>query len=114
VKTLVLQGPFLTRKQAARALGVDRDQIRGRPDLLRVTGLLEECYFEFQCQSDRLMKDVGRVVLAMRGQLTDIEIADWMVRQNSDLREMTPLAWIQHGLGMHTAIRVATASASRS
>jgi hypothetical protein len=59
-----------------------------------------------------MAKDIGRVVLTLRGRWSDIEIADWLVRQNPDLKEITPLAWIQHGLGLHPALRAAEVAAS--
>ena len=47
--TTVLQGPFLTRAEAAVRAGVDAAHISHRPDLLRLDGRwLEEVYFAFQ------------------------------------------------------------------
>jgi len=97
MKTIVLQGPFLTRSQAAGALDVPRDQVRMRPDLLRVTGLLEECYFGFQCHSNGLATDLARVVLSMRGPMSDLVIADWLVRPNLELKDLAPLTWLERG-----------------
>lgn len=109
MSTLVLQGPFLTRRQAAHALGMRTGEIVARPEMLRITGLLEECYFEFQCRSDARTLDLGRVVLSMRGWGDDLVIADWLVRQNLHLKDMTPLAWIEQGWGLGPVLGAATA-----
>lgn len=98
MKTIVLQGPFLTRTQAAGVLGISKSEIQKRAELLSVSGLIQECYFEFQCRSDPVAKDLGRIVLALRGLMSDLEIADWLIRQSPALEGLSPLAWLERGL----------------
>ncbi len=105
---LTLQGPFLTRLSAATHLGLQPSEVSKRPELLRVTGLLQECYFAFQCRDDALGRDLGRVVLAMRGSMTDQEIADWLIRQNPHLKEISPLLWLSQRWGLTSVLRAAT------
>lgn len=110
----MLQGPFLTRTEAARALGIRKSEVVLRPELLRVTGLLEECYFEFQCRSERVSRDLGRLVLSLRGSADDLTIADWLVRQNLQLKEVSPLVWIEQGWGLGPVLRAAANASTRS
>ena len=104
---LVLKGPFLTRVQAAKALGLRSPEVVKRPELLRITGLLQECYFAFQCHPNAVGRDLGRVVLAMRGFMNDQEIADWLVRQNSQLKDVAPLGWLQQRWGLVPVLNAA-------
>ncbi len=108
---LTLQGPFLTRRSAATQLGLLPSEVSRRPDLLRIRGMLQECYFAFQCRDDALGRDLGRVVLAMRGSMTDQEIADWLIRQNSHLKEISPLVWLSQRWGLTSVLRAASARA---
>ena len=104
---LTLQGPFLTRRSAATHLGLQPTEVSKRPELLRITGMLQECYFAFQCRDDALGRDLGRVVLAMRGAMTDQEIADWLIRQNPHLKEISPLGWLSQRWGLTSVLTAA-------
>jgi hypothetical protein len=112
---LILQGPFLTRRQAAARIGLPPAELVGHPELLRVSGLLEECYFAFQCRADAVGTDIGRVVLAVRSFMTDLQIADWLVRQEPNLKETSPLEWLEHRWGSSHVLKAAehTLGASR-
>jgi hypothetical protein len=104
---LIMQGPFLTRRQAAALIGLPMGELSGHPELLHVSGLLEECYFAFQCRPDAVGRDIGRVVLAMRSFTSDQQIADWLVRQNPDLKETSPLEWLQRRWGSSHVMKAA-------
>lgn len=92
----IVVGPCLTRAQAARRAGVSTDEVRHRPDLLRLGGRwLEETYLAFQFNDTGVRRDVGAVVLALKGRFADEEIADWLVRPNVALEHYSPLAWLR-------------------
>lgn len=94
----VLQGPFLTRVQAARRAGVPTDILVHRPDLLRIGGgWLEEVYCAFQFDDLGVRPDLGSIVVTLRHAYTDIEIADWLVRPNPQLNNTPPLAFLNRG-----------------
>lgn len=89
----VLLGPFLTRADAAEHAGLTPAAIRVRPDLIRIGGrLLPEVYCRFQFGGTGIRRDIGTVVLTMRGDCDDLTIADWLVRPNPALHGNTPLA----------------------
>jgi hypothetical protein len=91
----ILAGPFLTRSEVAERLGVSGLDVAGRHDLLRIGGRFrEEVYFEFQLAGNEVRRDVGRIVLAMKGRCTDAQIADWLVRPNNELKGISPLRWL--------------------
>ena len=93
---LVLQGPFLTRAQAARRARVPASLLVHRPDLLRVGGRwLQEAYFAFQFDADGVRPDLGYVVHNLKGKCPDVEIADWLVRPNRSLDNSTPLRFLR-------------------
>ncbi len=95
---LVLQGPFLTRTQAARRAGVPAQLLVYRPDLLKVGGRwLQEVYFAFQFDGDGVRPDLGQFVQGLKRKCTDIEIGDWLVRPNRSLGSSTPLRYLNSG-----------------
>jgi hypothetical protein len=99
----VLQGPFLTRARAGRLAGVPGWVIAHRPDLLAIRSRwLQEAYFAFQFDDTGVRHDVGRVVQHLKGRVSDIDIADWLVRPNHALHGLTPLRY----LGVHGGIGV--------
>jgi hypothetical protein len=104
----VLLGPFLTRAQAACIAGVSPDAILHRPDLLRVSGRrLPETYFAFQFDELGIKRNVGLVVVALRGRFDDLAIADWLVRPNTALDGAIPLTWLKGGGDYRHVIEVA-------
>ncbi len=106
----VLLGPFLTRADAAERAGLAPAAIRLRPDLIHIGGrLLPEVYCRFQFGSTGIRRDIGTVVLAMRGICDDLTIADWLVRPNPALHGDTPLAQLNR---THTPARVLDALAT--
>jgi len=94
----ILQGPFLTRAQAARRARVPAVVLAHRPDLLRLGGdWLQEVYFSFQFDENGVVPEVGAVVQALKGEHSDLEIADWLVRPSHLLRSSTPLGFLRSG-----------------
>lgn len=91
-------GHFMTREAAARRAGVSFDEVRQRPDLLRIGGRwLEEVYFAFQFDDTGIRRDLGTVVMLLRRSYDDIEIADWLARPNRLLDQLSPLRWSASG-----------------
>ena len=67
--------------------------------MLRIGGRwLEEVYFAFQFDERGIKRDLGSVVLLLRKQYEDIEIADWLAQPNPELGYLTPLRWSAGGL----------------
>ena len=92
---LLLQGPFLTRAQAARLAHLPGSQLPDRPDLLHVRGpFLQETYFAFQFDEHGIRSDLARVVHAARADLGELEVADWLVRPSPDLNGTSPLTYL--------------------
>ena len=90
------QGPFLTRLEAARLAGVTTDDVRHRPDLLRLGGKhLEEVYHAFQFDSRGVRTDLGTVVQDLKRRFDDVAISDWLVRPNAGLGGISPLRTVQ-------------------
>ena len=80
--TIILQGPFLDRTDAARRSGIAPSELPFRPDVLKLGGTwLEEVYFSFQFEEHGLRPEMGRVVRALRKEYDDEEIADYLVRR---------------------------------
>ena len=105
----VLVGHFLTRRQVARRVAIDSEEVVQRPDLLRIGGTwLEEVYFAFQFDTSGVRQSLGVVVAHLRHVFDDESIADWLVRPNGELSSTTPLAWLASG---GSSDRVTTASA---
>jgi hypothetical protein len=94
----ILQGPFLTRAQAARRARVPSGLVLHRPDLLRVEGRwLQEAYFAFQFDLQGVRPELGAVVQDLKREYPDIAIADWLVRPSQLLGYSTPLKYLKSG-----------------
>lgn len=94
----VLQGPFLTRGQAARRARVPALVLRHRRDLLRVSGRwLPEVYYEFQFDENGVRPELGSLVKDLKEKYADIEIADWLIRRNPKLDGFSPLSYYNAG-----------------
>jgi hypothetical protein len=107
----VLLGPFLTRVEAGRRSGLAEEDVLHRPDLLRVGGrMYKEAYFAFQFGRTGVRRDVGSVVLAMRGRVDDVTIADWLVRSTSSLLGSSPLSWMNRGGNLESVLSAAATS----
>jgi hypothetical protein len=105
----VLVGHFLTRRQVARRVAIDSEEVVQRPDLLRIGGTwLEEVYFAFQFDTSGVRQSLGVVVAHLRRVFDDESIADWLVRPHGELSSTTPLAWLASG---GSSEQVTTASA---
>jgi hypothetical protein len=99
---IILVGHFLTRTQAAHRAGIRPDELRRRPDLLRVGGTwLEEVYFEFQFDKSGIRPDLGGVVRTLHKTFDDLTIADWLARPNPQLHGKSPLQWARSGGNHH-------------
>ncbi|NNC93471.1 MAG: hypothetical protein HKN80_13370 [Acidimicrobiia bacterium] len=95
---LILQGPFLTRSQAARRARVPVQVLVHRPDLLRVGGgWLQEVYFGFQFDDDGVRPEIGRTVQSLKPKRSDPVIGDWLVRPNRSLGHTSPLRYLNSG-----------------
>lgn len=95
---LVLQGPFLTRAQAARRAGISAQVLVHRPDLLKVGGSwLQEVYFDLQFDRAGVRPDLGRVVQGLKPQRSDEVLGDWLVRPNRLLGHASPLRYLNGG-----------------
>ena len=111
---LILLGPFLTRADAARYARLDPLELAHRPDLLRIgRPPLEEAYFGFQFDQHRVIPDVGKVVLELRGVHEDLVIADWLVRPNRRLGGSSPLSWLGEGGRLSRVLEAAHHSGPR-
>jgi hypothetical protein len=94
----VLVGHFLTRRQVARRVVIDSEEVVQRPDLLRIGGTwLEEVYFAFQFDNSGVRQSLGVVVAHLRRVFDDESIADWLVRPHGELSSTTPLVWLASG-----------------
>lgn len=91
----ILQGPFLTRRQAARKAGVDPHFLPDRPDLIHLGGhWLEEVYCAFQFDDNGIDRSLGQVVQVLHKRHGDEAIADWLVRPNRALHGSCPLDYL--------------------
>lgn len=105
---LTLQGPFLTRRDAARRAGVPESVLPHRPDLLKVeSGWLPEVYFAFQFDKTGVRPDLSSVVQRLKQQRPDMEIADWLVCPNSALDLASPLKYLNSGGSVANVIAAA-------
>lgn len=88
----------MSRESAARRAGVTCDEVQQRPDLLRIGGQwLPEVYFAFQFDDMGIKRDLGSVVVQLRRNYDDVEIADWLARPNQALDQLSPLRWSSGG-----------------
>ena len=109
----VVLGPCLTRAEAARRAGTNSAELRHRPDLVRLGGRwLQETYPAFQFDGRGVHPGLGRVVMAMRGRCTGIELADWLVRPNRLLDNASPLVWLRNGHGSDRVLAAASGPGS--
>ncbi|MDF1595659.1 MAG: hypothetical protein P1T08_06140 [Acidimicrobiia bacterium] len=107
----VLVGPFLTRNEAARRAGLAARELPLRLDLLRIGGRgRHEAYFAFQFDSTGIRRDLGSVVLLLRGSSDDLTIADWLVKKNLALLEASPLTWLNRGGALEPVLMAAEAA----
>lgn len=107
----ILQGPFLTRAQAARRSRTPAGLILHRPDLLRVNGRwLQEAYFAFQFDREGVRPMLGRVVQDLKSMHTDLAIADWLVRPHPSLDYSAPLKYLKSGGTVERVLAAAQSS----
>lgn len=107
----ILQGPFLTRAQAARRARTPARLLVHRPDLLRVDGRwLQEAYFGFQFDRDGVRPGLGQVVQSLKRGYSDIEIADWLVRPHGTLGYSAPLKYLKGGGKVERVLAAADSS----
>lgn len=91
-------GPFLTRSQVARLLGLSPEDVALHPDLIRLRGLwLEEVYFAFQFEDDGLNVPMARLVRTLKSRWDDETIADWLVKPDPTLGHACPLDRVRRG-----------------
>ncbi len=94
----LLNGPFLTRAEAAARGGIDPRALAARQDVLRLPGRhLEETYFAFQFDRSGLRPEIAAIVGALAPDWDQLSIADWLVRPSQDLSALSPLTWLEAG-----------------
>lgn len=104
----VLVGPFFTRIEGARRAGLAARELPLRLDLLRIGGKeRHEAYFAFQFDHTGVRRDLGSVVLLLRGRYDDVTIADWLVMKNLALLEASPLTWLNRGGDLESVLMAA-------
>ena len=93
---VTLVGPFWTRRQVARYLGVTRGRAREHRHLLRIEGALsvEEVYPVFQFSHGTVRREVVFLAQLLKRRVTDVEACDWLLRQVRSLDNRNPIDWL--------------------
>lgn len=88
-------GPFWTRRQVARHLGIRPDEVPGR-GLLHITGRLavEEAYPVFQFAEVGARRDVSLIGVLLARRIDQAAACDWFFRPNPRLRDLPPIQWL--------------------
>lgn len=94
----VLQGPFLTRSDAAVLAHVSPRLVCHRPDLLRVGGRwLPEVYFAFQFDEHGVRPGLAAVVAKLKRTYCDRAVSEWLASPHPHLDNVTPIAYVNRG-----------------
>lgn len=103
----LLVGPLLTEREFERRVHAPRGSVRAHDFLLRVDGLLslEPAYPAFQLDGDVVRADMAWLVTLLKKRMTDLEACDWIFRRTDALAGLTPLEWLDRGLGLEEAAR---------
>lgn len=88
-------GPFWTRRQAARHLGVRPGDLASWR-LLHITGrlALEEVYPAFQFAEVGLRRDIALLGVLLARRIDQAAACDWLFRPNPRLRDIPPIQWL--------------------
>lgn len=103
----VLLGPCLTERELERRVHAAAGSVRGHDFLLRVGGRLslEPAYPAFQLDGDVVRADMAWLVTLLKKHMSDLAACDWIVRPNPTLAGLTPLEWLNRGLGLEETAR---------
>lgn len=94
----VLQGPFLTRREASRRSHVPARFLAHRPDLLHIGGKsLPEVYLAFQFDEHGVRPDFAHVVEHLKARFGDREICEWLATPQPELGFATPISFLHAG-----------------
>jgi hypothetical protein len=104
---ITLVGPFWTRREVARHLGVRPGEVAGW-GLLRITGRLavEEVYPTFQFAEVGLRRDLALVAVLLARRMDHPAACDWLFRPNPGLRDVAPIQWLADRGSFESVLRV--------
>lgn len=111
---ITLVGPFWTRREVARHLGVRPGDVAAW-GLLRITGrlALEEVYPAFQFASVGLRRDLALVGVLLTRRMDHGAACDWLFRPNPGLRDVAPIHWLEDRGSFESVLRVLPESDGR-
>jgi len=103
----ILLGPCLTERELERRVHAAHGSVRGHEFLLRIGGLLslEPAYPAFQLDGEVVRADMAWLVTLLKKHMSDLTACDWIVRPNPELANLTPLEWLNRGLGLEETAR---------
>jgi hypothetical protein len=92
---ITLVGPFLTRRQVARHLGVPYTEVPSW-SLLHIAGRLavEEVYPEFQFAQVGVRRDLALLGVLLTRRMDHAAACDWLFRAHPQLRDLPPIRWL--------------------
>jgi hypothetical protein len=98
----LLVGHCLTEREFERRVHAVPGSIRTHGFLLRIDGLLslEPVYPAFQLDGDVVRADVAWLVTLLKKTMSDLGACDWMFRPSDALAGLTPIEWLNRGLGL--------------
>ena len=90
---LVLQGPFLTRREVGHRLGWTAGRIRTDGGILRITSPVGDhgAYPAFQFDGDRLRPEVVALTVLLRRRVDDLSACSWFATPIAALDGQSPL-----------------------
>ncbi len=100
-------GPLLTEREFERRVHAAPGSVRGHDFLLRIEGRLslQPAYPAFQLEGDVVRADMAWLVTLLKKHMSDLDACDWLVRYNPLLANLTPLEWLNRGLGLEETAR---------
>ncbi|MBI5156392.1 MAG: hypothetical protein HZA58_00110 [Acidimicrobiia bacterium] len=103
----ILLGPCLTEREFERRVHATPGSVRGHDFLLRIDGALslEPAYPAFQLDGDVVRADLAWLVTLLKKHMPDLTACDWLVRPNAMLAGLSPLEWLNRGLGLEETAR---------
>ncbi|MBA2576681.1 MAG: DUF2384 domain-containing protein [Euzebyaceae bacterium] len=85
-------GPFLATRDVARLLGVSRQAVAKRADLLAIaTGSGRLAYPTFQFAGRRVLPGLGDVIAQFDHFAETLTVASWLTSPNADLGQRSPV-----------------------
>lgn len=99
-------GPFLRSRDVARLLGLTRQAVAKRRDLLAIrTGRGQLAYPVWQFHGRRVVDGFGEIARLLDGLAEPTTLASWFVSPHPDLGARSPVDALRHG--EHDAVRLA-------